>query len=164
MISLNEDSFRLFRSDHSLPRYFSVKEEAVLVRYFSVKLVIRNVGRIEIFLLFCLTLIYSKYRRNTSHSLHLITGVERLAVFPSQFSFIERSISMKTGMFKKFFSEWISPSCRNLSMKKNIIRIITGAVENLSIIGITELFIKNSLVKNIIRFINGITVIGIIAH
>ena len=47
MISLNEDSFRLFRSDHSLPRYFSVKEEAVLVRYFDVKLVIRNVGKIE---------------------------------------------------------------------------------------------------------------------
>ena len=63
MISLNEDSFRLFRSDHSLPRYFSVKEEAVLVRYFSVKLVIRNVGRIEILLLFCSTLIYSKYHR-----------------------------------------------------------------------------------------------------
>ena len=71
---------------------------------------------------------------------------------------------MKTGMFKKFFTEWIFPSSKSLSMKKNIIRIITGAVENLSIIGITELFIKNSLVKNIIRFINGITVIGIIAH
>lgn len=71
---------------------------------------------------------------------------------------------MKTGMFKKFFTEWIFPSSKSLSMKKNIIRIISGAVENLGILGITELFLKNSFVKNIIRFINGITVIGIIAH
>ena len=61
MISLNEDSFRLFRSDHSLPRYFSVKEEAVLVRYFSVKLVIRNVGRTEIILLFAHNFTSSPY-------------------------------------------------------------------------------------------------------
>lgn len=67
-------------------------------------------------------------------------------------------------MFKKFFTEWVSPSCRNLSMKKNIIRIIAGAVENLGILGITELFLKNNSVKNIIRFINGITVIGVISH
>ena len=71
---------------------------------------------------------------------------------------------MKTGMFKKFFTEWIFPSSKSLSMKKNIIRIISGAVENLGILGITELFLKNSFVKNIIRFINGITVIGIIGH
>ena len=38
-------------------------------------------------------------------------------------------------MFKKFFTEWIFPSSKSLSMKKNII-----------------------------RFINVITVIGIIAH
>ena len=71
---------------------------------------------------------------------------------------------MKTGMFKKFFTEWIFPSSKSLSMKKNIIRIIAGAVENLGILEITELFLKNSSVKNIIRFINGITVIGIIGH
>ena len=71
---------------------------------------------------------------------------------------------MKTGMFKKFFTKWIFPSSKSLSMKKNIIRIIVGAVENLGILGITELFLKNSSVKNIIRFINGITVIGIIAR
>ena len=71
---------------------------------------------------------------------------------------------MKTGMFKKFFTEWIFPSSKSLSMKKNIIRIIAGAIENLGILGITELFLNNSSVKNIIRFINGITVIGIIAH
>ena len=71
---------------------------------------------------------------------------------------------MKTGMFKKFFTEWIFPSSASLSMKKNIIRLIVGGIENLSILGITELFLKNIRVKNIIRFINGITVIGIIGH
>ena len=71
---------------------------------------------------------------------------------------------MKTGMFKKFFTEWIFPSSKSLSMKKNIIRLIVGGIANLSILGFTEIFLKNSLVKNIIRFINGITVIGIIAH
>lgn len=62
MISLNEGSFRLLITDHSLLRYFNVKGEAVLVRYFNVKLVIRNVGRTEILLLFYSTSIYSKYR------------------------------------------------------------------------------------------------------
>lgn len=71
---------------------------------------------------------------------------------------------MKTGMFKKFFTKWIFPSSASLSMKKNIIRLIVGGIENLSILGITELFLKNSRVKNIIQFINGIIVIGIIAH
>ena len=71
---------------------------------------------------------------------------------------------MKTGMFKKFFTEWIFPSSTSLSMKKNIIRLIVGGIENLSILGITEIFLKNIRVKNIIRFINGITVIGIIGH
>ena len=164
MINLNEDSFRLFRSDHSLPRYFSVKEEAVLVRYFSVKLVIRNVGRIEILLLFCSILIYSKYRKKYFAFLTPYHCGGEISSLSTPISFIERSISMKTGMFKKFFSEWISPSSASLSMKKNIIRLIVGGIENLSILGITEIFLKNSLVKNIIRFINGITVIGIIAH
>ena len=90
MISLNEDSFRLFRSDHSLPRYFSVKEEAVLVRYFSVKLVIRNVGRIEIFLLFCSTLIYSKYRKKYFAFLTPYHWGGEISSLSTPISFIER--------------------------------------------------------------------------
>ena len=71
---------------------------------------------------------------------------------------------MKTGMFKKFFTEWIFPSSESLSMKKNIIRLIVGGIENLSVLGITELFIKNSYVKNLIQCINAIMVIIIYAH
>ena len=61
MISLNEGSFRLLITDHSLLRYFNVKGEAVLVRYFNVKLVIRNVGRTEIILLFAHNFTSSPY-------------------------------------------------------------------------------------------------------